>query len=563
MAVTLIRRPIGHKLSETQLEGTIYDNGAGDAVVYVPGGHSLSDGDYVYVESDFDSYNGYKYVDAVSYDYFKIKNSEEGDPILWVQDAEVTMYVSALNHGWQGVHTPVVYELKSDIFPVNEAEEEYNPNVVDSFENYWGNVQLNLDHAISDPTALTWIELVGDGELAGNYQILAVLQPWSVVIDLGYDATYDFTGYVVVKHYKNYCINVNIYAGYESGHRWEARQPFELAGTLKLIPDANGVKFSIHEILRGYMKIRNNLTLDTLPNNTDFHISFYIGYSESYDDSDGGNITTFTSSETEDTFIGHAVNAMMPFKSEDGPFMSPYVSSGEFLARWLTLFDRPVAVVAYFFDLSFINQYSGINLLVLVNGELDQTITNPGSGVIRVPFEFDASGEHCVQVFSGGELVSVSFSGFTNAAGANEDWTLGSSPTVTLAFPLPPQSSNVLVDDYTFIPGVEYTVSADFASGASGNLSIRILNDSLTTVESDTTALIGGGTASITFTATTETTKIGFSATANGDVTLSNLTVQSTSQALTERICIDVIEECGETFNNELRITDGEDLRRV
>lgn len=566
MAIELISRPIGHKISLLPVTAVIVNNGAGDAVVYVEGGHSLSDGDYVYIESNFDSYNGYKYVDATSYDYFKIKNSENSDPVEYVQDADISLYVSLLDHGWQGVHTPIAYELHSDIYPVNEAEEEYNPNVVDSFNAYGGNTQINLDHALSDPTALSWIEIVGTGELAGRYQILTVLQPWSVVINLAYDAGNDFTGYTIVRSYNNYHINVGVYAGLESGHRWQSEKPFELASTLKLIPDSFGnVKFSIHEILRGYIEIRNNLTLDTLPNNLDFHVSFYIAYSESYDESDGSEVTTFTGEETVDTFVGHAVNAMMPFKSLSESFMSDYVSGGGELARWLTLFENPLAVVGYFFDISFINTYDGVDIIILRNGELFQTITNPGSGIIRVMF-IPESGytEYCLQAFTVSAEQSVSLAGFTNVAGANEDWVEGVNPQVVLNFPVTPNNSDILQDDYAFVVGIEYTVTVFTTVGGSGTMTIRIMDDSFNTLESSSALLVGGGDRSITFTATSETTKIGFSAGGNSlDLTLSNLRITEEQVQITEQICIDIIEECQSTLNNRLRITDGSELRRV
>jgi len=104
VGVIVINRPLGHKIGPTPLTGTIVDDGTGDARVYVPGGHSLSDGDYVYIESNIESYNGYKYVDATSYDYFKIKDSADGPYTQYYQDADVTMYISVLDHGWQCVH---------------------------------------------------------------------------------------------------------------------------------------------------------------------------------------------------------------------------------------------------------------------------------------------------------------------------------------------------------------------------------------------------------------------------------------------------------------------------
>lgn len=566
MAIELISRPIGHKISLLPVTAVIVDNGAGDAVVYVAGGHSLSDGDYVYIESNFDSYNGYKYVDATSYDYFKIQNSENSDPIEYVQDADISLYVSLLNHGWQCVHLPIVYEVKSDLYPNNIAEEEYIPNTIVSFENSNGYVKLNLERGISGLQELNFIELVGTGTLAGPYQIISVVQPWAIVINLAYDAGLSFTGYQVVNYYNNYNMNVEVWAGLDASHRWVTRKPYELAATLKFIPDSEGtVKFSIHEILKGYIETRNNLTLDTLPNNLDFHVGFYIKYYESYDLSDGETIATENGATTTDDFEGVAVNAMLPFKSLNSGHMSDYIDGGGELAQWLTLFDRPIAIVDRFFDISFINQYNGVDIIILRNGELFQTITNPGSGIIRVMF-IPESGytEYCLRALTVSAEQSVSLSGFTNVAGANVDWIEGSNPQVVLNFPVTTNSSDILQDDYNFVSGIEYTVTVFTTVSGSGTMTIRIMNDSLTTIESDSGSLLGGGDRSITFTATSQTTKIGFSAGGTSlDLTLSNLRVTASQVEITEQICIDIVEECGSTMNNVLRITDGDQLRRV
>lgn len=568
MAIELISRPIGHKISLLPVTAVIVDNGAGDAVAYVEGGHSLSDGDYVYIESNFDSYNGYKYVDATSYDYFKIKNSENSDPIEYVQDADINLYVSQLDHGWQCVHLPIVYELKSDLYPNNIEEEEYTPNVIDSFANYNGYVRLNLDRAISGLQELNFIELVGTGDLAGPYQIITVINAWSIVIDLAYDAGFSFSGYQVVNYYNNYNINVEVWVGLDASHRWESKKPYELAATLKFIPDSsNNVKFSIHEILRGYIETRNNLTLDTLPNNIDFHVGFYISYYESYDLSDGETIATEEGELTTDAFEGHAVNAMLPFKSLNSGHVSDYIDGGGELARWLTLFDRPVAIVDRFFDISFINQYNGVDIIILRNGELLQTITNPGSGIIRVMF-IPESGytEYCLQAFAAGGTITVSLSGFTNIDGGDEDWVTGVSPQVSINFPVTSNSSNTLQSDYDFISGVDYTVTVFTDVSGSGLFAISILDDDFNVLDSQSSSIITGDIdRSITFTAVAGMSKIGFrlSTNASASAILSNLRVTSEQAAITEQICIDIREECAGTMNNSLRITDGSQLRRV
>jgi hypothetical protein len=157
---------------------------------------------------------------------------------------DVEYRVSVLQHGWLAVNQPIVYELGSDLWPNNQPEEAYTPRVVDSQADAEGYTQLNLSTALSFPYALDFIELVGTGSLAGAYQIVRVLQPWSIVINLAYDATNDFTGYQVVKYYNNYCINVDVYAGLDFYHPWYSEKPYTLAATLRFTPDSDGeVKF--------------------------------------------------------------------------------------------------------------------------------------------------------------------------------------------------------------------------------------------------------------------------------------------------------------------------------
>lgn len=439
MAVELIKSPLGHKLDPAVLDAVIVDDGTGTAVVYTGTSHMLSDGDYVYIQSNFDSYNGYKYVDSTAYDYFKIRDSENSDPIEYVQDADIEYQVSVLDHGFQCVHLPIVYEMESDLYPFNRAEEAYIPNTVASNSDYNGYTLLNLTQALTDPTALSKIKLEAFATegipLEGVYQIIQVLQPWSVVIDLAYDASNDFVPYIVVKYYDNYAINVNVYAGLIDDHRWEERKPFELAATLKFVPDNdNKIKFSIAELLRAYINNRNNLTLDTLPNNLDFIVGFYIEYFESYDVSDGEEITTFDSYISLDPLTGYAVNAKLEFKSEAISFLSEFLDSGSYLARWLTNFESPIILVGRFFDISFLNQYDNRDIIITKGGIGYLTIPNPGIGVIRVPIAAESGEEEiCIQasVGPGTEIVPAEefdLSEFLNDATSGSDWTLGENP---------------------------------------------------------------------------------------------------------------------------------------
>lgn len=604
MAVTLIKTPIGHKLSDSEIDAVIIDS-AGDALVYMDTGHALNDGDYVYIQSNFDAYNGYKYVDSIAYDSFKIKDSANSDYVEYVQDADITYQVSVLNHGWQAVHNPIVYELESDIYPNNVAEEEYTPITIVNYFDYGGLTRLTLSSGLASINELDKVQLFGNNPAAGIYQIVTLIDPWNFVIDLEYDVSFSVSSLQVIRRYDNYTINVNVYAGIEPGHRWETTKPFELAATLSFIPDNdNKVKFSISEVLRSYITTRNNLTLDTLPNNLDFMVAFYIEYYETHDDSDGEEITTFTGDVTEDDFIGYAVNAMMPFKSESISHMNDYINEDVYLAQWLSVQTRPIAVVDRFFDLSFINQYNNKTLYAVIDKSLNGVVTesetitieNPGNGIIRVPLT-PSSGfdEYCVQVW---QLNSDGFTPATlpdyltwsNRNDAGPIWTVMAGGPV-----LPGVGSNTnslglgVTSDkwytpYTFEDGRTYSFDYTFVANAGVmTFYISILDSGYGVLISTslplppTPGIYSSGT--YTFSAPVGATYISihfFSGTSCGSsgygcygfikaFTNATATIPATPDTtITERICIDIIEECESTFipsDDNIRLTEGGDFR--
>lgn len=565
MAIELIKSPIGHKLSPVVVEATIIDDGTGEALVYTQISHTLSDGEYVYIQSNFDSYNGFKYVDSIAYDSFKIRDSENSDPVQYVQDADIEYQVSVLEHGFQCVHLPIVYELKSDLYPNNLAEESYNPNTVSGFSSWdGGNTEIDLDHELSDPVEGSKIEFVGDGPLAGVYTILYVIQNWAVIIDLPYDAGYDMSGYVIVKYYDNYAINVNVYAGYPTSHRWSSIKPFELAATLKFVPDADGlVKFSISEVLRAYINNRNNLTLDTLPNNTDFSVAFYISYFESYDESDGEDITTYSSDVVVDDFTGYALNSKLEFKSESIGHMSDYIDAENNYARWLTIFENPIIMVGKFFDLSFLNQYNGVDVLIKKGGIDYLTITNPGAGIIRVPVEAESGEtEICLAAYVNGEI-AIDLSRFENNPGSGSNWVTGNQPTTGSVI----QQSDILYLDYDFIDGSSYTLTAVFTQSGFTSLTftINIYNDSFSVQHSGSNINPSGQeSVSLSFVAGSDDKKIGFrkSFSVNpSNITVNSLIVEVDQQQVTEQICLTVLEECEDTYIEGARLLEDGNLR--
>lgn len=592
--VTVIKTPLGHKLSDNQMSGSA-GNSSGDVLITTTVSHGLSDGDYVYIESNIGSYNGFRYVDSVSYNSFKIKESENGDYIAYKQNVDVTYQVSVLQHGVQCVHLPIVYELESSLSPNNTEEEDYNPNSVVSFSDYNGSVLLQLDHALTDPTRYAKIELVGDGSLSGSYQITQVINAWSVVIDLDYDASYIFDGYVVVKFYDNYAINVNIYAGLAPGHPWEDEKPIAMIATLRLVPDDNNrIIFSINEYLRSLIKTVNETTIDTWPNNINFITEFYIGYFESYDESDGDEIYTVETDEIIDSFTGQAVNAKNEFKNVYSGHLSDYVSEENNPAQWLTDFDEPIAVVGYFFDVSFYNSFNA-DLLVNIfkrSGEdvvqETQTIDNPGLGVIRLEIEPQTGyDEYCVEVSTSGvpgsttpiTLPALSDWESANLSPSLYDWNEDSDPDVDLpalgGFSV--STSEFISAPYAFVEGQQYQITVNYNVGyglpspvprITGR--IHILDSSLNSLM-QSNGSTNNASVSYTFTATLQSSRVAFRASRSLGSTTVTVEIESVSgsliieeipaQTITEQLCINIIEECDSTLLGEVRELESGDFR--
>jgi hypothetical protein len=615
--VTVINRPLGHKLTDASVEATVYDS-SGEALFITDFAHGLNDGDYIWVQSIIGSYNGYKYVDSIAYNEFKLRESESGDYVPYKQSVSVDYRVSVLQHGWLAISQPIVYELESNLWPNNEPEESYTPRTVASQTDAEGFTQLNLSSPLFSPFALDWIQVVGDGLMAGIYQITRVISPWSVVINLSYSATNSFFGHTIVKYYNNYCINVDVWSGLDVNHPWYSEKPYQLAATLRFTPGADGrVKFSISDILKGYIHTRNNLTLDTLPNNLDFMTGFYIDYYESYDSSDGEEIMTLSSAPTSDRseFEGHAVNADMPFKSLYVSHMSEYVHEDTYLAKWLTLQETPIAIVGYFFDISFINTLPRVNILINIdkqnNGVVIETTTldaeldavlggsdpdvitysgvNPGVGIIRVPIIAESGfDQYCIYAYTEGVAASAgpaatsleALSGFANILGGS--WSLGANPVVSVNGN--GGVSGWIAGDIPTEAGYDYEFTVEFEIGVTGssiptsNVLFALMDIAGIVLDyvgfNYTTA--GVKTETFTLNGSGDGLYVSMYVTNNTPFDTKNYDIQSfvynavtppddsiPAQTITETICIKILEECDNTFiaDDDIRLTEDGDFR--
>jgi hypothetical protein len=570
MAVSIIERPYGVILGAC-VSATIDEDYSGYATVNKTS-HGLSDGQYVYIQSNVEDYNGFWPVEVIDGHLFFILQYPDGPRVAFKVNATITYCPEESTHTWSCVHLPISYKLSSNRWPINSVD---TARTVSSFSDDNGYTNLNLSGALKSTVFdLDYVKISGaaDDDLNGVFQIKDAVSTSDVTIDLVYDSGYSFAGATVQFYYNNYHINVRVYGGLTASHPYVAFKPYELLGTFKFIPDSSGqVKFSVSEFLKSQITTRNGLTLATLPNNIDFYTQFYISTAEAFDESDGTTITVDTSAYTSDqsNFEGYAANAKLPFKNQHSGFLTDYTTGYGNEAQWLTLFDSPVFVEGKYFDIGLINNiYDTIRLLVThkLNGSTLGTettvFTDIGKGLLRLPIAYTPTGDQmCIKAFIDEDAAAISLPALAtwstrSTSGTLEDWLTGVTPDVTLAGGISdPESSEILYTSYAFVPGRLYVITVNYTLSAGGTLSnfnLYIMNDAYEVQFSDQNSLQGNGSYSIdvSFTATQLCTKVGVSGTvaAQQGITIEITSATSTEEIpltyITEELCIDVEDEC-------------------
>lgn len=384
MSLTVVKRPEGYVLDTTAVSATVTSS---SGALFTKVAHGLVTGDHVYIYSILSAYNGYWYVNKVSNDTFRIREYATASDQAFVNSGTVTYYVSATTHTWNCAHLPIVYKIKSDVWPVNAAD---TARTITTFSNYNGYTYIVASgdiKATGTASSLEQVILTGTS-VDGVYKILQWFSDTNFVINLAYSAANVLSSGTVQYYYYNYCAIVQVYAGLPSGHSWELQKPYELVAELSLIPDSSGIiTVNIADYVKKQIEIiSNNNLLDTLPNNIDAWCSFYISVAESYDDSNGYTVSTYTSSFATDagSFEGYAANAKLPFKNRAIGTLSQYFYGGTTATqqKWLTTFSRPSLFAGKYFDISYINSGSVtyVQRKVYIRGVLKETYNDTVTG---------------------------------------------------------------------------------------------------------------------------------------------------------------------------------------
>lgn len=581
--VSVVKRPTGHKLIDQAITATVTDS-SGDALVNFTA-HSLTTGAVIYLTSDIDEYNGFWYVTVATADSFKISEYATADFVEYYQDADIEYYQTQ-EHDWSSIFLPIIYKLTNDKWPVNtlDAAVPILANVDDN-----GFTEITTPGPLrSSVNALEFVKIsnADNEEANGIWQIVDVVLSNVYVLNLPYESSGNLIGATVQYYYNNFQTKVKIYAGLPSGHPWEAKKPYTEVAELSLTPDDdNEVMFSISDYISSDVKVRNNLTLYSLPLNLDAFTGFYIATAETYDQSDGYSLYTTDALFNDDSFEGYAIAGKLPFKNLYAGDYADYVYTSGSPARWLTVQERPLMVVGYFFDLSFIKNIIG-NFTVNIVKYIDEYATtteaieyeDSGIGVYRIPITPDANYDSfCIQVVRDAytEEVTVNpepddLSVYEQSAlGAQTDWIIGD--TLQLIMTSATAVSEVVgrakftANGATLKFNYNINVSFNNMSPPPQNVVINFwLSDTLVGFDDQqqviyVVSIIGSGTVnlvgSVSITATADRNYIGIHVNLGPseiDLTVNSLSfgdstveeVEVSAAAITEEICIDILETC-------------------
>lgn len=406
MAITVVKAPQGNIVDTNALTATVSSS---SGALFTNASHGLTTGMFIYIYSNLSAYNGYWYVSVASGDTFRIREYATASDQAFVNSGTVTYYVSVKTHGWNSVHLPMNYVLKSDSWPINGVD---TSRTITTFTNWNGYTYLVLDGDIkSSGTAssleniiLSGVTGVNGTDITGVYRIIQWFSDTNIVIDLLYNAGHVISGGTCQYYYLNYHARVKVYAGLSSGHYWTAQKPYDELAEIRVPFDSTGLaRFNVADIVKSKLEtISNDLQKDTLPNNLDAFCQVYISVAESYDDSNMYLISEYVSSYTDDTTEVYAINGVLPFKTRSSGTFDQYVPglTSLTLAKFLTPFTRPTLFQGNYFDLSWIknsgvsgdyikeDRYQKVNgNYVLVNSNTT-TITDYDQGVYRYEIQY-------------------------------------------------------------------------------------------------------------------------------------------------------------------------------
>ena len=194
---------------------------------------------------------------------------------------------------WSSSELPLQYELQSDYFPINTVDTSYTITNIIYNSALLGTV---LTLSVASPyIPLETITIDGTNtSLDGNVFTVKSFNGNNVIIDF-YTTETATTG-TTLKYYNNYKGLLKVFVGAPDQHPYnlDGSKPIIEAGTIEVNFKNDGVNNVGVSNVNGYVKAGINAMFDTDENSHYNWGSYYVEYAESYDVSDGVNVTNET-----------------------------------------------------------------------------------------------------------------------------------------------------------------------------------------------------------------------------------------------------------------------------
>jgi hypothetical protein len=201
------------------------------------------------------------------------------------------------NSRWVSGHLPVQYKILNTKFPENTDDDVDNICTVTDVNGF---AEINLCGTYETYVALEYIKIEGSSvdSYNGVWKILEVVNATTLIISAAYDGAATAT---VQRYYNNYFNSVKVYAGIPQYHQFESEDPMSLIATLSIEPNVSNISIAdISGLVKAKLNCDNDLDQISGANDLNAWTGFYIEYAESYEVSDGSEVTQYTSSYTTD-----------------------------------------------------------------------------------------------------------------------------------------------------------------------------------------------------------------------------------------------------------------------
>lgn len=587
----VVKRPEGHKIIDQAIAATI-SGYANDALVTFPS-HGLTTGDYVYITSNLDEYNGFWYVTVINANTFKISEYAGADFVEYFQDADIDYYQTQ-SHVWNSIFLSIVYKISNTKWPVNTTD-AIGLIILNSDDN--GYTLLTMVAPVAGLSApLQYVTISGGIATAnGVWQVVEIINNVQFVIALPFEMSGNLIGKSVQIYYNSYQTKVKIFAGLKPTHPWANKKPYELVGELSLTPDADNITtFSVSDYVKNKIQIKNNPLLYSMPLNLDAFTGFYIQTAESFDSSDNYTVFTDESDFIADDFEGYAIAGKLPFKNTYSGDYADYVATFGNPALWLSTLTRLLALSGRYFDVSFINPVNAaFNVVLKKYFNADYFITetidyeSQGIGVYRIGLIPDSQYiKYCLQAFTPGAAPPTPptlqvLASWTNGPGS-QPWSLGANPNTSVNGG--GGVTNYIVGTFASAAGVDhkFTTDVDVSSGTMNfTMRVALLDNLYNVIDSiDFIYTTSGNKIQTDFVLNPSTngTYLGITCINNTAVATKTIDINSATfngfsagdgegvdaMTLTEEICFDVIDDCDATSGftpDDIRLLEGGEFR--